>query len=158
MAVPWSLFPRELSVGQVLSLSLLWRGHDCRTWAVVCASSPQGQRADFSIPIFFMWLCSLQWPVLSRNIMVCSWHDSKRWVSRLTASCSSCSWLFHPGVYCLRLPRGIDFLAATRIASVMSEVSLLRWCYSRLIFLQFSSANFLKTSQLAFLKFQLGLW
>ena len=44
---------------------------------LVCASSPQGQRADFSIPIFFMWLCSLQWPVLSRNIMVCSWRDSK---------------------------------------------------------------------------------
>ena len=31
LAVPWSLFPRELSVGQVLSLSSLWRGHDCRT-------------------------------------------------------------------------------------------------------------------------------
>jgi len=81
VAVPWSLFPRELSVGQVLSLSLLWRGHDCRTLAVVCTSSQQGQRADFSIPIFFMWLRSLQWPVLSRNIMVCSWHDSKRRVS-----------------------------------------------------------------------------
>ena len=53
VAVPWSLFPRELSVGQVLSLSLLWRGHDCRTWDVVCASSPQGQRADFSISIVF---------------------------------------------------------------------------------------------------------
>ena len=39
VAVLWSLFPRELSVGQVLSLSLLWRGHDCRAWAVVCASS-----------------------------------------------------------------------------------------------------------------------
>ena len=51
VAVPWSLFTRELSVGQVL-LSLLWRGHDCRTWAVVCASSPQGQMADFSMPIF----------------------------------------------------------------------------------------------------------
>ena len=47
VAVPWSLFPRELSVGQVLSLSLLWRGHDCRTWAVFCTSSQQGQRADF---------------------------------------------------------------------------------------------------------------
>ena len=46
VAVPWSLFPREPSVGQVLSLSLLWRGHDCRTWAVTFASSPQGQRAD----------------------------------------------------------------------------------------------------------------
>ena len=32
---------------------------------LVCASSPQGQRADFSMPIFFMWLRSLQWPVLS---------------------------------------------------------------------------------------------
>ena len=52
VAVPWSLFPKELSVGQVLSLSLLWRGHDCRTWTVVCASSPQGQRTEFSIPIF----------------------------------------------------------------------------------------------------------
>ena len=51
MAVLWSLFSRELSVGQVLSLSLLWRGHDCRTWAVVSASSPQGQRADFSMPM-----------------------------------------------------------------------------------------------------------
>ena len=61
MAVPWSLFPRELSVGQVLSLSLLWRGHDGRTWVVVCASSPQGKR-DFSIPIFVMWLRSLKWP------------------------------------------------------------------------------------------------
>ena len=66
MAVPWSLFPRELSVGQVLSLSLLWRGHDFRTWVVVCASSPQGQSAEFSLPIFFMWLRSLQWHVLSR--------------------------------------------------------------------------------------------
>ena len=28
VAVPWSLFPRELSVGQVLSL--LWRGRDWR--------------------------------------------------------------------------------------------------------------------------------
>ena len=27
VAVPWSLFPKELSVGQVLSLSLLWSGH-----------------------------------------------------------------------------------------------------------------------------------
>ena len=62
MAVPWSLFRRELSVGQVLSLSLLWRGHDCMTWVVVCASSPQGQRADFSIIIFVMWLRSLKWP------------------------------------------------------------------------------------------------
>ena len=51
----------------------------------------------------------------------------------LTASCSSCCWLFHPEC----------------IACV---------CCSRLIFLQFSSANFLKTSQLAFLEFQLGLW
>ena len=59
VAVPWSLFPRELSVGQVLSLSLSWRGHDCRTRAVVCASSPQGQRADFLMPIFFMWLRGL---------------------------------------------------------------------------------------------------
>ena len=41
VAVLWSLFPRELSVGQVLSLSRLWRGHDCRAWAVVCASSPR---------------------------------------------------------------------------------------------------------------------
>ena len=41
VAVPWSLFPRELSLGQVLSLSSLWRGHDCRTLTVVCASSPQ---------------------------------------------------------------------------------------------------------------------
>ena len=48
VAVPWSLFPREVSVDQVFSLSHLWRGHDCRTWAVVCASSPQGQRADLS--------------------------------------------------------------------------------------------------------------
>ena len=78
VAVPWSLFPRELSVGQVLSLSLWWREHDCRTWAMVCASSLQGKRAYFSIPIFFMWLRSLQWPFLSRNIMVCSWRDSKR--------------------------------------------------------------------------------
>ena len=46
VAVPWSLFLREFSVDQVLSLSVLWRGHDCRTWAVVCASSPQGQRAQ----------------------------------------------------------------------------------------------------------------
>ena len=45
-AVPWSLFLREFSVGQVLSLSLLWKGDNCRTWAVVCASSPQGQRAQ----------------------------------------------------------------------------------------------------------------
>ena len=81
VAVPWSLFPGELSVGQVLSLSLLWRGLDCRTWTVVCASSPQGQRADFSMPIFFMWLRRLQWPVLCRNIMVCSWRDNKRRVS-----------------------------------------------------------------------------
>ena len=53
VAVPWSLFPRDLSVGQVLSLSLLWIGHDCRTWLVVCASSPKGQRPDFSIAIMF---------------------------------------------------------------------------------------------------------
>jgi len=39
----WSLFPRELSVGQVLSS--LWREHDCRTWAVVCASCPQRAKA-----------------------------------------------------------------------------------------------------------------
>ena len=51
VAVPWSLFPRELSVGQVLSLYLLWRGHYCRSWTVVCASSPQGQRDDFSMPM-----------------------------------------------------------------------------------------------------------
>ena len=76
----------------------------------------------------------------------------------LTASCNSCSWLFHPGVYCSRLPRGIYFLAASRMASVINWVSLLRWCWSRLIFLQFSSASFWKTSQFAFLKFQLGLW
>ena len=75
------MFPRELSVGQVLSLSLLWRGHDCMTWAVVCDSSPQRQMADFSIAICFMWLRSLQWPVLSQNIMVCLWRDSKRRVS-----------------------------------------------------------------------------
>ena len=72
VAVPWSLFPRELSVAQVLSLSLLWRGDDCRTWAVVCASSPQGQMADCSMPFFFMWIRSLQWSVRSRNIMLCS--------------------------------------------------------------------------------------
>ena len=88
VAVPWSLFPREPSVGQVLSLSLLWRGHDCRTWAVICASSLQGQKSDFSMPIFFMWLRSLQWPVLSRNIMVCSWRDSKRVLLRIIASIS----------------------------------------------------------------------
>ena len=35
-------------------LSLLWRGHDCRTCAVVCASSPQGQRPDYSMSIFFI--------------------------------------------------------------------------------------------------------
>ena len=49
VAVPCSLFPRELSVGELLSLSLLWRGHDCRTWAVVCAFSPQRQRADSTL-------------------------------------------------------------------------------------------------------------
>ena len=42
VAIPWSLLLRELFVGLVLSLSLLWRGHDCRTCAVVCASSLQG--------------------------------------------------------------------------------------------------------------------
>ena len=43
VAVPWGVFPRELSVGQVLSL--LWRGHDCRTWAVVwCFQSTRGKR------------------------------------------------------------------------------------------------------------------
>jgi len=81
VAIPWTLFPRELSVSQVLSLSLLWRGHGCSTWAMVCASSPQVQMADFSMPLLLMWLRSLQWPVLSRNIMACSWRDSKRRVS-----------------------------------------------------------------------------
>ena len=38
---------------------------------------------DFSMLIFFMWLRSLQWPVLSRNIKVCLWRDSKRRVSCL---------------------------------------------------------------------------
>ena len=70
VAVPWSLFPWELSVGQVLSLSSLWRDHDCMACIVVCASSSQGQRSDSSMPLFFMWIRSLQWPVLSRNIMV----------------------------------------------------------------------------------------
>ena len=96
VAVPWSLFPREPSVDQVPFLSLLWRGHDCRTWTVVCASSPQGQRADFSMPIFFMWLRSLQWPVLSRNIMVCLWRDCKRWVS---------CWGLLPPLLCLKSVR-----------------------------------------------------
>ena len=59
-------FPRELSVGQVVSLSSFWRGHDCQT----CASCPQGQRADFSMPIFFMWPRCLLWSVFSRNVMV----------------------------------------------------------------------------------------
>ena len=79
VAVPLSLFRRELSVGQVLSLSLLCRGHDCRP--------------DFSIPIFFVWLRSLQWPVLSRNIMVCSWRDIKRRVS---------CWGLQPPFLCLK--------------------------------------------------------
>ena len=61
-------FPRELAVGQVVSLSSFGRGHDCQT----CASCPQGQRAEFSMPIFFIWLRSLQWSVYSRNIIVCS--------------------------------------------------------------------------------------
>ena len=76
--VPWSLFPKDFSVGQVFFLSSLWRGHDCRTWTVVCTSCPQGQRADFSMPIFIMWLRSLQWPVLSRNIMVFSWRNNRQ--------------------------------------------------------------------------------
>ena len=60
VAVPWSLFPSELSVDQVVSLSSLWREHVCRTWAVVCASCPQGERADSSMPTFFMWLRSVK--------------------------------------------------------------------------------------------------
>ena len=71
----------------------------------------------------------------------------------LTASCSSCSWLFHRSV----LFTSANVLAASRMASVISWVSMFRWCCSRLSFLQFSSADFLKTSQFAFLKFQLGL-
>ena len=72
--VPWSLFPRELYVGHVLSLSSLWRDHECMACIVVCdSSSSQGQMSDSSMPLFFMWIRSLQWLVLNRNIMV--WHD-----------------------------------------------------------------------------------
>ena len=53
MIVLWSLFPRKLSIGQVLPLSSLWRGQDCRTWTVVCAHSPHGQMVDSLMPIFF---------------------------------------------------------------------------------------------------------
>ena len=65
VAVQWSLFPRELSVGQVLSLSVLWRGHDCRTKTVVCTTSPQGQRADFSMPILLCQSFSCGYAVCS---------------------------------------------------------------------------------------------
>ena len=51
----------------------------------------------------------------------------------LTTSCISCSWLFHPRVYCLRLPRDIDVLVASMMTSV---IILLRWCCSRLISLK----------------------
>ena len=60
VAVPWSLFPRELSVGQMVSLSLLWRGYECRTRAVVCASSPQGpskRRLYTCITNMYVFMC-----------------------------------------------------------------------------------------------------
>ena len=60
VAVPWSLFPRELSVGQMVSLSSLWRGHDCRTLAVVCASVHRGKGL------------TLLWQSFSCGCVVCS--------------------------------------------------------------------------------------
>ena len=45
--VPSGRWTAPSIVGRWLSRSLLWRGHDCRTWAVVCASSPHGHRADY---------------------------------------------------------------------------------------------------------------
>ena len=64
VAVPWSFLGNFLFVRWFLFL-LFGEG-------TTCASCPQGQRADFSMPIFFMWLRSLQWSVFSRKIMVCS--------------------------------------------------------------------------------------
>ena len=40
------------------------------TWAVVCASSPQGQRTDFSMPIFFMWLTNVRGTIISEGVLL----------------------------------------------------------------------------------------
>ena len=78
VAVPWSLFPGELSVGQVLSLFFSVERTRLQDIGYSLCILSAGANADSSMPIFFMWLRSLQWPVISRNIMVCSWRDSRR--------------------------------------------------------------------------------
>jgi len=40
------------------------------TWAVVCASSPQGQRTDFSMPIFFMWQTNVRGGIVSEGVLL----------------------------------------------------------------------------------------
>ena len=121
-SVGWLLFIEVCflrnSVGQVLSLSSMWRWHDCRTCAVVCASSPQWQRADSTVPIVLVWLRSLQWPVLSWKIMVCLWSAS--WWRGLVVDYSlyfcawrqlaSCSWWAYLLLCSLALTFGCCFL------------------------------------------------
>ena len=62
VAVPWSLFPRARLARFFLFL-FCGEGIDCRTRAVVCASSPQGQRADYNVNLFH---------VASQSTVACS--------------------------------------------------------------------------------------
>ena len=141
VAVPWSLFPRELSVGQVLSLS--WRGHDCRTRAVVCASSPQGQRADFQCQSFScgytvcsgLFLAGISWSVrgaiISEGCLVgeyslyfCAWSQlaSCFWWVFLLLGNSFASWSA-TSFPCMLVCAGIHWSTA-----VVLDVRLFKLC------------------------------
>ena len=127
---------------------VLWL-NDCLPLLLVIFVKQPGESPQFGSVLFHTEGCSLFMPCSSGLVKLMSGELCSCFVvvlhvcicasctcailAWLTASCSSCCWLFHPEC----------------IACV---------CCSRLIFLQFSSANFLKTSQLAFLEFQLGLW
>ena len=71
VAVLWSLFLGNFLLARCMVLQDMGCG--------LCFQSV-GTKGWLFIAIFFMWLRSLQWPVLSRNIMVCLWRDCKRWV------------------------------------------------------------------------------
>ena len=94
VAVPWCLFPRDLSIGQVLCLSSLWRGHWLYAMGCSLCFQSVGLKGWLFDANLFLCVCKVCRCLLLAGIS-CSVRDAIRWWS---VSC----WGLEPPFLCLK--------------------------------------------------------